>query len=197
MEYLAVCNQMKAIRQDLTVQGIRNSFAIEVYETHARMALGKADFDEFNQCQTKLAGLYETNPGRTAMEFVAYRLLFGMSYDSRGHTSLLQSLQTLTEEEKQSEEVKHAMCAFQALYTNNYRAFLKLQANAPHLGGLVMQRHVKKVRGLLLQSLSRAHRTPVPLPWLASLLGYESTAAARPLLGVGPQVDLKAVVQSL
>jgi len=49
-DYRYIDEQFRSMRQDLTVQGIQNSLAVRIYETHARIALEQADLDQFNQC---------------------------------------------------------------------------------------------------------------------------------------------------
>lgn len=106
--YAWCCDQLKSIRQDLTVQFIRNRFTVEVYEYHARLALEMGDLSEFNQCQCQLIGQQQSVssskgssfgslyshlniPWSEKKEFLGYRLLYFV-YTSN-HSAISQFLQ--------------------------------------------------------------------------------------------------------
>ena len=76
-DYPGVCDQLKSIRQDLTVQHIANPFTVQVYESHARLALQARDMSEFNICQSKLLDLRKAGrvefSAETCDEFDCYR----------------------------------------------------------------------------------------------------------------------------
>lgn len=82
-QYSYACEQLKAIRQDLTVQNIHNRFAAHVYETHARIALEVGDLPEYNQCQGRLQEMRHRGIKINHDEFDCYRLLHSLLRDNK------------------------------------------------------------------------------------------------------------------
>eukprot|EP01124_Arcella_intermedia_P023191 TRINITY_DN3631_c0_g1_i5.p1 TRINITY_DN3631_c0_g1~~TRINITY_DN3631_c0_g1_i5.p1 ORF type:complete len:208 (-),score=52.57 TRINITY_DN3631_c0_g1_i5:78-701(-) len=77
--YLFIHDQFMSLRQDLTVQDIKNEFVVEVYETHASIAVEMGDWTTFSQCITVLFAFYEAGILGNKLEFVSYSLLFYLS----------------------------------------------------------------------------------------------------------------------
>lgn len=77
-------------------------FTVEVYETHARIALECKDLNEYNQCQTQLKQLYDSGLRGSEMEFLAYRILYyiymsGNKKYQSGSSDMSHILQSLDE----------------------------------------------------------------------------------------------------
>mmetsp|Transcript_33171 Transcript_33171/g.102800 ORF Transcript_33171/g.102800 Transcript_33171/m.102800 type:complete len:220 (+) Transcript_33171:854-1513(+) len=175
-----MCGQLKAIRQDLTVQRIRTAFTVHVYETHARVALESVDLNEYNQCQTQLRELYAAaglaDAGHQA-EFVAYRVLYYLylsysgSTDS-GQAELLKILAETPAAARDAAPVAHALRVRDALARGNAYAFFRLHASAPNMGSYLLDRFADAVRVDAAMKILRAYRPTVPLGVVANQLGF-------------------------
>lgn len=149
--YSYICDQFKSLRQDLTVQHIKNDFTVNVYEIHARIALEKGDLGEYNQCQTQLRALHSQHLGGHPQEFKAYRILYFIHTCNR--TDMNDVLADLTPDEKRDHAVKHALDTRSALALGDYHRFFQLYLETPNMGAYLMDMFVARERLAALSNI--------------------------------------------
>ncbi|KAI4094634.1 MAG: hypothetical protein LQ344_002105 [Seirophora lacunosa] len=170
--YSYICDQFKSLRQDLTVQRIKNGFTVNAYEIHARIALEKGDLSEYNQCQTQLRALYAQKLGGHPAEFMAYRILYFLHTSNR--IDMNDVLADLTPTEKQDRAVKHALETRSALALGNYHRFFELYLDTPNMGAYLMDMFVARERLAALSAICRAYKPDIKLRFVTEELGFES-----------------------
>lgn len=180
--YNYICNQFKSLRQDLTVQHIKNAFTVKVYEIHARIALEKGDLGEYNQCQTQLRALYTQNLGGHPHEFLAYRILYFVYTCNKADMNDL--LAELTPADKAHDWIKHALEVRSALALGNYHKFFRLYLEAngkTYMGGYLMDMFIKRERFNALANISKAY-IAVTMRFLTDTLAFENEDECREFL---------------
>ncbi|KAJ2080668.1 hypothetical protein H4R24_002905 [Coemansia sp. RSA 988] len=196
--YAYICDQFKSLRQDLTVQRISNSFTVEVYEMHARIALETNDLGEYNQCQTQLKQLYSIGIPGNAMEFLAYRILYLLYTRNKGDINA--ALAAMTPAEKGNPAVEHALSVRAAMAAGNYHRFFKLYLATPNMGGYLIDKFIARERCAALQKMCKAFRPGLNVSFIANELAFDDIGACKEFLaslhiaiskGGPPSVDMK------
>ncbi|KAA1468774.1 hypothetical protein DENSPDRAFT_794948 [Dentipellis sp. KUC8613] len=177
--YNWICSQFKSLRQDLTVQRIKNDFTVSVYEIHARMALEHGDMVEYNSCQASLKMLYELGiPGKVE-EFTAYRIL--MLLHGRNRSELNLYVGQLTPRQKEDPAVQHALAVQRAIAMANYHALFELYLNAPNMGAYIMDHFIDRERIRALLVMSKAYQK-ISLSVIQQELAFDNYVQARDFL---------------
>ena len=185
-DYVYACSQLKSIRQDLTVQRIRNAFTVQVYESHARMALHHGDLNELNQCQSQLRDLYLVGilqESTTKIEFIAYRILyalFALEQSSQKGTSRMEVnaiLGSLQASDKEHAEVQHALAVRKAVALFDYHTFFHLLPKTPNLGGKILEALAPTFRLQALKRMCRVYKPTLSLRFVQSELELSSDNA--------------------
>lgn len=184
-DYTWFCSQLKAVRQDCTVQRIKDAFAVDVYETHARIALSEGDLNEFNQCQTQLKELYfllqnDAVATKNRVEFLSYRLIYyvfltGNAKYQGGSSDLFALLYSLTPSEKVHPSVKYALRVREAVAQMNYHAFFgSLLPDCPtESASHLMDFLVPAMRHNALLRIVKAFRPTVETLFVVSEIGLD------------------------
>lgn len=187
-DYNWFCSQLKAIRQDMTVQRIFNAFAVKVYESHARIALEEGDMNEYNQSQTQLKELYELlsshksvkeegNGLQNQNEFIAYRIIYhvfltGNKKYEGGSSDLFKIMLHLTYEQKRDPLISHALKVRVAVADNDYNAFFRLCNECTNHGKYLLDKIVPQIRSAALKCTMKAYRPSVATDFILSQLGF-------------------------
>jgi len=180
-DYLWFCAEMKAMRQDLTVQHISNAFTVDVYETHARMALQENDVNEFNQAQTQLKILYDKLDDKEALknenEFVAYRMIYfvmmtlNKKYNG-GSSDLLKLMLSLTPAQREDSSIEHALQIREAVSDMDYFKFFQLHKSCPNWGDKLTGLMVPTIQYRTLQIICTAYRPVAEVAHTLKQLGF-------------------------
>ena len=128
-KYNYLCDQCKSMRQDLTVQNIKEDFSIMAYEFHSKLAIENGDWGEFNQCQSQLKLLYSITELHKPhyFEFLAYRVLYYLlTYNYSEVFELELSLINEGHLDLKNEYLDYALQIFRCVYDSDYYELSKL-----------------------------------------------------------------------
>ena len=195
-EYGWCCNQLKSIRQDLTVQHVRNTFACECYETHGRIALEQGDLSEFAQLMTPLSSLHSEGltPLAVRAEFVAYRVLLACHHKRHSDLSLLSFIATLPSTLSSHPYIQHALDVRQSLLLRSYLQFFHLYHTAPVMSSYLMDALAGEMRMRGLRVLCSAFRGRCECEWVRRWVGFEAEdECVQWLVAMGVTVEEKVV----
>ena len=167
-------SQLKAMRQDLTVQHIRSEVTAQVEEAFARRALEHGDMRNYQKCSTALRVLYDAGVAGARAEFDAYRILANVCQDHCTPDEVLKAIRdAYAHGVGDAAEVQHALAVQRALSMGNWRGFWKLYARAPLCGRHVMACAAPAVRLAAARALVVRFKPAADAGTCTAMLGFD------------------------
>ncbi|KAI0984876.1 hypothetical protein GJ496_005121 [Pomphorhynchus laevis] len=165
-----LCDQLRSIRQDLTVQNIKNDFTVKVYETNVMTALNACDREEFNQCQSRLMDLYKQGfVSANRCKFTGFRMLYCIL--TKDFQSLMQIYLEILLNGFEN-ELKDVLLLYQAWSSRNtfllFRSYKKLSTDLQ----LVANMFIDRERSSTIAQFLKAFRPTLSQRWISSQLCY-------------------------
>ena len=168
------------------------------------MLLEHGALDEFNQCQSMIRSLTDSNNGKASKkkgvlrqseeatdEFRAYSLLYDVvqnaSIDLKLHVASEKSSIGTTNETNavaitQGTSVRHALKVVKAVLHDDYLAFFRLYESAPHLSAYLMDYLVRRVRNVAYARIIAAYRPTFSTERFREVLAFHDLEEARQFL---------------
>jgi len=165
-------NQLKSIRQDLTVQSIKTPFTLQVYETHARIALEMKDLGTFSDCMSVALSLYETGLEGNRLEFRSYSILYALYLKDKNSVTL--QIQGLSTSDIKDKAVSHAISVVKAVDAGDYHQFFSLYLASPNMSDYLLDLMMDKIRTKALKTIASVYQDPVPISKICSELAFKN-----------------------
>ncbi|EKE40691.1 SAC3/GANP family protein, partial [Entamoeba nuttalli P19] len=159
-KYDYICDQLKAIRQDLTLQHIENEFSIQVYEIHSDISLENNDVSEFIQCASALKQLYKkfgySNDNPKVIFYISAMILCNMDSKNVSPITNYSLLREIPIEILLNPNIQFVLNVKRAFDNGEYFTYLKLFKEAIPKFKVIMKLAIEKVRlkGLMLLFMS-------------------------------------------
>lgn len=175
-DYDWVCRQLKSVRQDYKIQHVESTDVVDVYETHARIALEKSDLGEFNTCVAQLQELYK-NVSRAQHiqdEFSSYRILYNLLVDAR-EWEQSKILAQFSKAERTRTATRFALNIRQAVLSGNYQSYFKLSTAPPRKTMIpyLLDHFHNRVRWRAISTMISAYGpTKLPISYVHNQLGW-------------------------
>lgn len=165
-----IIEQLKSIRQDISIQSIKNDFAIQVYETNCKIALVSNQFDELVQCLGQLMALYKTFPEETKDEFICYHMLYMLFAQNYAEYNILIRRNNL-----KSKTLNFCKFVSRAIYERNSFGIIQAHQSCPYSASLILKNIYLKFFADNLPILNKAFKSTSEERYFASLFEMESS----------------------